>query len=250
MTSFNLDPGHTSRSNSLKWVGLGAALLLIAGGGAAAYASYASHSTGGGSAAATAAATPALALGTVSGAPGVPTDVPVRLVAGSGVGSVSFTITYDPKVVTVSDARPDPATKAQLTWHHDAAQGMIVMLLTSPLSTGLSGDATLAILTMTAVDGAVGQVSPLTLHVRSAVHADGKDATLDATSGSFRNGVPGDVNGDGKVDATDYLRLASYLVGDETQIVALNADLNGDGKVTEADAVLLLQQLNKAGVQP
>ena len=133
--------------------------------------------------------------------------------------------------------------ESQLTWRQDATSGTLVLLVTTALQKGVSGESTLAFVTLKAVDGAVGKISPLTIAMRSAVRADGDAITLAASSGSFHNGVPGDVNGDGKVDKDDYERLAGYLVGDDVQIVQLNADLNSDGKVTDADAILLHQQL-------
>jgi hypothetical protein len=87
-------------------------------------------------------------------------------------------------------------------------------------------------------------VSPLTLSVRGVARFDGTVGGLDASSGSFRNGVPGDVLGDGSVDQADYKALTAYLVGEDVSIVALNADLDGDGLVTDADAVRLHQYLD------
>lgn len=227
------------------------AVLLVLGGAALAYAGIANqHTTAPAASLARGGQHPIVSIGTVSGAPGLPVEVPVHLSGAQGLGSASLTVTYDPKVVTLSEARNGAIARSQLTWRHDAAAGILVMLLTTSLPTGLSGDGAVAVLTFTAKEGAVGQVSPLALGIKSAVHADGTQAALDPSSGTFRNGVPGDVNGDGKVDTSDYDRLASYLVGDEVTIVALNADLNGDGKVTDADAVRLLQQLDAANSKP
>lgn len=243
MTTYDHQPG-LSRSKNLKMAAIGGAVLLLVAGGALAYVGVTGQHSKAAAASVTAPQRASVGIGIVSGAPGVPAEVPVRLTGADALGSASITVTYDPKVVTLTDARNGAVAKSQLTWRHDASQGVIVMLLTTSLPTGLSGEGALAVLTFTAKDGAVGQVSPLTVAVKSAVHADGTQATLDAASGTFRNGVPGDVNGDGKVDASDYDRLARYLVGEDVTIVMLNADLNGDGKVTEADAVRLLQQLD------
>jgi len=250
LTTYNHEPG-LSRSKSLKMAVIAGAALLVLGASALAYAGVSSQHDAAGSAAkaALAAQHPTIGIGVVSGAPAIPVEVPVRFSDADGLGSASITVAYDPKVVTLVDARNGAIAKSQLTWRHDASEGVIVMLLTTSLPDGLSGDGALSVLTLTAKDGAVGQVSPLTVTVKSAVHADGTQATLEAASGTFRNGVPGDVNGDGKVDTSDYDRLASYLVGENVTIVTLNADLNGDGKVTEADAVRLLQQLDGASAK-
>jgi hypothetical protein len=243
MSTYPLDPGR-SRSKNVKLAAVGATVLLLAGLGALAYVGVASQGHAGAAVHAAAPARATVAIGTVSGAPGVPVEVPVSLAGASSLGSVTVQVAYDPKVVTFDDARPGPIEKSQLTWRHDESQGLLILLLATSQPGGFSGEDPLAVLTFTAKGGAVGQLSTLTVTVRDAVHADGTEAAVDASSGSFRNGIPGDVNGDGKVDLSDYDLLARYLVGDPVTIVPLNADLNGDGKVTEADAVLLLQKLD------
>ena len=52
--------------------------------------------------------------------------------------------------------------------------------------------------------------------------------------------IPGDVNGDGEVDAADYEALRLYIVGKPVEgFVPAAADLNSDGKVNAQDLVLL-----------
>lgn len=191
-----------------------------------------------------AAGAPTVAIGVVSGAPFVPVEVPVRLTDAAGLGSASVRLTYDPAVVAVTNVRNGDVPSSALTWHHDEATGALIMLLTTSLPAGVTGDHAFAYVTMEARDGSVGDVSPLALSVRGAARAGGEVAGLDAASGTFRNGVPGDVLGDGTVDQSDYDRLAAYLVGEDARIVELNADLDGDGKVTDADAVRLHQYLD------
>ena len=49
--------------------------------------------------------------------------------------------------------------------------------------------------------------------------------------------TPGDLNGDGKVNVMDLIRLKRYLA-DGTEVVG-NADVNGDGKVNVMDLIRL-----------
>lgn len=52
--------------------------------------------------------------------------------------------------------------------------------------------------------------------------------------------VPGDVNGDGRVDAYDYVALKLYIVGKPVEgFVSEAADLNADGKINSQDLVRL-----------
>ena len=53
--------------------------------------------------------------------------------------------------------------------------------------------------------------------------------------------LPGDVNGDGKVDGKDALRLLRYLADQPVTIVEKNADVTGDGVVNGKDSLRLLK---------
>ncbi len=61
--------------------------------------------------------------------------------------------------------------------------------------------------------------------------------------------LPGDVNGDGKVDGKDLLRLSRSLAGAGVEISAKNADCNGDGKIDGKDLVRLARYLAGANVE-
>ena len=53
--------------------------------------------------------------------------------------------------------------------------------------------------------------------------------------------LPGDVNGDGKVNTTDLTKLRDYLLGRRPAgFVAEAADLNQDGRIDIADLTLLI----------
>ena len=56
--------------------------------------------------------------------------------------------------------------------------------------------------------------------------------------------TPGDVNGDGEVNALDYEALKAYIVGKTVEgFVPAAADLNGDGKINSQDLVKLIRIL-------
>lgn len=56
-------------------------------------------------------------------------------------------------------------------------------------------------------------------------------------------GLPGDLNADGNVDLTDYMRFKQYLIGQSSDIKLVNADVDGDNRITIKDAVLVSKQL-------
>ena len=56
--------------------------------------------------------------------------------------------------------------------------------------------------------------------------------------------MPGDVNGDGKVNNRDLGVLQKYLNGGEIAADEAASDLNGDGKINNRDLGLLQKLLN------
>ena len=61
--------------------------------------------------------------------------------------------------------------------------------------------------------------------------------------------LPGDVNGDGKVNNKDATRLQKYLKGDEVEVVEFNLDVNGDGKVNNKDLTRLQRYLKTGDME-
>ena len=58
--------------------------------------------------------------------------------------------------------------------------------------------------------------------------------------------IPGDVNGDGKVNAVDYMMIKKYVENKLTEEQMKAADINGDGVVDEADYIAVKNKtLNK-----
>lgn len=57
------------------------------------------------------------------------------------------------------------------------------------------------------------------------------------------NYIKGDINGDGKVNNRDAVRLMQYLAGWEVECVVPALDANGDGRVNNRDAVRIMQYL-------
>lgn len=244
MTTTYSEPRHARSGNRRLIAIVGVAILLVLGAGAAVTFWPAANEPL--NAASTSSAAPSeltFSIGTVSGASSAPVQAPIRVAGAEGLGSATLRLTYDPAVVKVTGVAKGDLAASTLTYHHEPATGALTMLLTTPRAAGIAGDGVYAIVTLEAVEGAMGRSAPLTLAVASAASSEASALDAAATSGSFRNGVPGDVSGNGVVDAQDYDLLSRHLVGEPVSILALNADLDGDGKVTDLDALKLIQQL-------
>ena len=79
------------------------------------------------------------------------------------------------------------------------------------------------------------------------MQAEALEATL---SGTEISGTPGDINGDGKVDAKDLALLLSDFGKSGAGIVNQYADINGDNRVDSTDLSLLLAGYGKAEPDP
>ncbi len=55
--------------------------------------------------------------------------------------------------------------------------------------------------------------------------------------------VPGDLNGDGRVDVFDLVRMKKYLSGQEVEVCADNLDVNNDGTVDVIDLIRLKKSI-------
>ena len=75
-------------------------------------------------------------------------------------------------------------------------------------------------------------------------------AKIIVEGGSTPEILYGDVNGDGKVDIRDAIRLAKYLARIDVEINIVNADVNGDGKVNIQDLIRLKKYLAKIPLEP
>ena len=67
---------------------------------------------------------------------------------------------------------------------------------------------------------------------------------IDSGEISIVTRIPGDVNGDGKVNTKDFLTIMKYLAGDTSvSVVQGSIDVNNDGKENTKDFLTLMKYL-------
>lgn len=61
---------------------------------------------------------------------------------------------------------------------------------------------------------------------------------------TVKNRIPGDVNGDGKINTKDFVTLMKLLAGEDVYYVPGSTDINGDGNVNTKDFITLMKYLS------
>lgn len=110
-----------------------------------------------------------------------------------------------------------------------------------------TANGTFAILTFKVKEGATGETQiSINFDADNVFNKDFENVEFTATAATItiKEGMPGDVNGDGSVDNKDYALLMQHLNGWDVEIDLGVADVNGDGSVDNKDYALLMQFLN------
>jgi len=182
-----------------------------------------------------------VAIENASALPNETTTTSVIAYNVTNLGNFGITVTYDPSVVSVTDVTGGPGV-GNFMW--EISDGKVRLYTMNTLEIpSLSGDVTLATLTLKAV-GAAGSESPLNLEIGKLL--DNKNNPIPAIP---KNGTVivsvlpriGDMNGDGEVTFDDVIALAKHVYfGDP---VHDDPDVNGDDAVTFDDVILLAKHI-------
>ena len=140
-------------------------------------------------------------------------DVPV-LATGVTLNEHSLTLSNIGDTVTlIATVSPDTATDKSVTWTSSNTE--VATVNNNGVVTAVANGT--ATITATTADGT------------------NKTATCEVTvDDTSTGGIPGDVNGDGKVNGADVVAVINYVLAAST---ASEGDVNGDGKVNGADIV-------------
>lgn len=193
------------------------------------------------------AGTAVIEVGSLTAYPGDTIEIPVSLRNNPGVASFKLTVHYDDTLLSYQSLAFDEALTAiegSKTLVNDEQSGQVTLTWVATGS-NYSGSGNVAVLTFkvnAAQENTNTQLSA-TYDEDDVFNSDFVNQHFLAKAGSVQvNTVrPGDINGDGKVDAMDAMLLLHYVCGLKQNEVKGNPDVNGDGKTNNKDVVILLR---------
>lgn len=193
------------------------------------------------------AGTAVIEVGSLTAYPGDTIEIPVSLRNNPGVTSFKLTVHYDDTLLSYQSLAFDEALTAikdSSTVVNDEQSGQVTLTWVATGS-NYSGSGSVAVLTFkvnAAQENTNTQLSA-TYDEDDVFNSDFVNQHFLAKAGSVQvNTVrPGDINGDGKVDAMDAMLLLHYVCGLKQNEVKGNPDVNGDGKTNNKDVVILLR---------
>lgn len=205
----------------------------------------------------------------VKGKPGTLVEVPIRIKNNPGIFGGSFSIKYDPSILTASVANSGGVEIADIgisdifSGDGEILSGPVrktsdnlATISITFMANGLedkTGDGVLATLRFTINDDVKLGTSTKLVFADYSVFTNLDEADVVAT---YREGTVtassvyyGDVNDDGKIDSKDVLMLRKYLAKWTVTPNEENADVNADGKIDSKDVLLLRKFLAKWKVE-
>ena len=182
-----------------------------------------------------------LTVASASAQPGQTVKLAVTLTDNPGLCGLNFQIDYDKTLLTLEDFDCTSDAFALGDWTVGIGEGERALWI-QPDETRENGEVLTLIFTI-AQNAPQGEL-PVRLTELAGVNAQAETVLLTCREGTVQVtvGIPGDINGDGRVTSADLLRLRRYLAGQSVPVETGNADLNADGKVNLTD-VMLLQKL-------
>lgn len=193
------------------------------------------------------AGTAVIEVGSLTAYPGDTIEIPVSLRNNPGVTSFKLTVHYDDTLLSYQSLAFDEALTAiegSETLVNDEQRGQVTLTWVATGS-NYSGSGSVAVLTfkVNAAQENTNTQLGVTYDEDDVFNIDFVNQHFLAKAGSVQvNTVrPGDINGDGKVDAMDAMLLLHYVCGLKQNEVKGNPDVNGDGKTNNKDVVILLR---------
>ena len=184
---------------------------------------------------------PTIVIGEVSGKPGETVEVPVVLKNNPGIEGVTLGFEYDNTVLQLVEIKENkdlfPGTwmkNTGVTWAsssgNNASDGTFLTLVFEISEEADEGKTNV---TVVYEEGDI-----------SDENMEDVNFVIDSGEISIVIRIPGDVNGDGKVNTKDFLTIMKYLAGDTSvSVVQGSIDVNNDGKENTKDFLTLMKYL-------
>lgn len=196
------------------------------------------------------AATPKMTItvSTKSAMAGQTVDIDVMISDNPGVAAISLDIDYDKDnlILTGFTYNTEALAGAQTTPYNENAKIPTLFMVNG--TANIVGDFRFATLTFKVKDNAQENVSaPVTVTFDPDNIYDITENNIDCTvvDGSINiiSCMPGDINGDEKVNSKDVSRLMQYHAHWDVEVNEPALDTNGDGKLNSKDVTRLMQYL-------
>ena len=185
-----------------------------------------------------------LKVSTVSGCPGETVQVTVELSGNPGIASLKFDVAFDEAYLTLTGVTFAEGFGSYVTAPEPYKSPQTISLI-SPLE-AITTNGLFATLSFTispeAPDGAASAIT-VTYDEDDVFDSDYNTISLNITNGlvNIYEGIPGDIDGDKKVNNKDAILLFRYVAGWSVTVDSGALDVNGDGKVNNKDAITLFR---------
>ena len=184
-----------------------------------------------------------LAASSGTGMPGDVIQVVVEVRNNPGLASLKFYVGFDSNLILMN-VEFGSEFGAMVTTPEPYSNPQPITMI-SPLS-DITADGVFATLTFkiaeSAPDGYDADVN-ITFDPDDIFNGVGDPVQMKVTDGTIRivHGIPGDIDGDRKVNTKDAILLFRYVAGWDVEVQDNAVDVNGDGTVNTKDAILLFR---------
>ena len=191
--------------------------------------------------------TPQIAVGSTTAIAGDTVTVDVLLENNPGISSVVLKIDYDKTRLKLENAQFGSA------FSEGAFVNCNLPYITLVRSGNCAENVSLVTITFSVLADAEEGEAYVTLEYSEGdiTNFDEQDVTFTVVPGSVTviDYVPGDINGDNKVNSKDLTRLLKYISHEEVAVNEAALDVNGDGKVNSKDLTRLLKYISHEDVE-